>query len=46
VLDLGYPRATTNKKNFVDLAILKASFIHGLLHRSHGLAEEVIVRLL
>lgn len=30
------PCATTNKKNFVDLAILKACFIHGLLHMSHG----------
>lgn len=46
LLDLGNPGASTNQDNLVDLALLKASILHGLLDRAHGLAEQVVVQLL
>jgi hypothetical protein len=46
LLDLRNPGASTNKDNLMNLALLNASILHGLLDRSHGLAEQVVVQLL
>lgn len=46
LLNLGNPGATTDKNNLMNLALLKASIVHSLLDRSHGLAEQIIVQLL
>lgn len=46
LLDLGNPGASTNQDDLVDLALLKASVLHGLLDRAHSLAEQIVVQLL